>query len=206
MSRTTRWMHSDCLHSILHLDYDKLSGRLLSVDVCSDFICHEENFARATAFLDYVTKRTNLRQNVNYALQFACNHGFTEHVLLMTQGMNVGRNRRVRPNLSAGSNYAIRMAASNGHIRLVRHLIRKSRVVPSDRKKCAIQRAASNGHAKIVKLLLDDVRVDPSDCNNYAIRWAASKGRAEVVKLLLGDVKVDPSCCSVHEYALKMCH
>ena len=90
-------------------------------------------------------------------------------------------------------NLAIRNAAENGHLEIVRLLLADERVDPSDNHNFAIQWAAENGHLEVVKLLLTDMRTDPSANHNDAIRIAAWNGHLDVVKVLLTDDRVDPS-------------
>ena len=58
---------------------------------------------------------------------------------------------RVDP--SAENNYAIRMATSNGHNKVVELLLAHPRVDPSADNNYVIQRASRKGHDKVVKLL-----------------------------------------------------
>ena len=60
---------------------------------------------------------------------------------------------------SGSNNYAIRQASMNGHIEIVRLLLKDGRVDPSDLNNWAIREASIYGHTDIVKLLLDDPRV-----------------------------------------------
>ena len=90
----------------------------------------------------------------------------------------------------AECNEAIQYASQNGHIDIVRLLLKDPRVDPSDLKNYAIQLASQNGHIDVVRLLLDDPRVDPSDDNNLAIQYASEYGHIDVIKLLLDDSRV----------------
>ena len=82
----------------------------------------------------------------------------------------------------AWSDYALRYAANNGHLEVVKYLIDKGADVRawSD---YALRLAANNGHLEVVKYLIDkgaDVRA----LNDYALRYAAFNGHLEVVKYL----------------------
>jgi hypothetical protein len=96
-------------------------------------------------------------------------------------------------NPSTDNNRTIRWVSENGHVEIVKLLLKDSRVDPSNEDNYAIRWASENGHTEIVKLLLKDNRVDPSDKSNSAIRWASENGHTEIVKLLLKDSRVDPS-------------
>ncbi len=91
---------------------------------------------------------------------------------------------------SQGYNYAIRIASLNGHLEIVKLLLKDERINPSDNRNDAINFASENGHTEIIKLLLQDPRVDPSEYSNYAIRLASENGHLEIVKLLLNDSRV----------------
>jgi hypothetical protein len=56
----------------------------------------------------------------------------------------------------------MRSASENGHVAVVRELLRDSRVDPSALQNYAIKQAAYYGRAEVVKELLKDSRVDPS--------------------------------------------
>ena len=94
-------------------------------------------------------------------------------------------------NPAAGENRLIIWASENGHIDLVKKLLKDERVDPSGRQNEAITEASRNGHIEIVKLLLDDDRVDPSDFNSFSLIYACENGHIEIVKLLLDDGRVD---------------
>jgi hypothetical protein len=96
---------------------------------------------------------------------------------------------------SAENNYAIGMAAENGHVQIVDRLLEHPRVDPADDDNFAIRRAAENGHLQVVERLLEHPRVDPSAKDNQAIRFAACDGHLQVVERLLEDPRVDPSAC-----------
>jgi Ankyrin repeats (3 copies) len=81
-------------------------------------------------------------------------------------------------------------ASNNGHLEIVKELLKDKRVDPSDDNNYAIRWASENGHLEVVKELLKDKRVDPSANNNEAIRWASQYGHLEVVKELLKDKRV----------------
>ena len=95
--------------------------------------------------------------------------------------------------LSACSDYAIRVASKYGQTEVVQYLLQVPRVDPSAWSNYAIQSASQNGHLDVVQLLLQDPRVDPSADDNAAIRWASYHGQTLVVQLLLHDPRVDPA-------------
>jgi ankyrin repeat protein len=66
---------------------------------------------------------------------------------------------------TAENNTAVRCAAFNGHVEVVRLLL--------------------------AWVGVDGKRVDPTAGNNYAVNWAASRGQVEVVRVLLAWVGVD---------------
>ncbi|EPZ36259.1 ankyrin, partial [Rozella allomycis CSF55] len=220
MSRTSRLFRSICLDSILHQDpqlscswecpyiiqylIKKRCGKLLTIDICTAILNDKGICERLVDFLSVVEGKQISQKTANYAFQFACQYGITEWVSLMipdtknvistcscTQKVrNVARS--IKPDPSADGNYAIRIAASNGHAEIVRHLLTE----PSDSTvdpDLAIDWASENGHAEVVKILLGDSRVDPANGNNRAICLASMEGHAEVVKILLQDSRVNPA-------------
>jgi len=106
-------------------------------------------------------------------------------------GIKLALEKGVDP--SVNNNYAIEIAAINGHTEIVKLLLTDERVDPSDENNFAIIYASENGHTEIVKLLLNDKRVDPSANNNYAIIYASENGHIDIVRLLLTDERVDSS-------------
>ncbi len=81
----------------------------------------------------------------------------------------------------AGNSYALRCAASAGHLEIVKLLLPVSDTKADD--SLALQYAAQNGHLQIVKLLLPVS--DPKSFGSSALRYAAGNGYTEIVKLLL---------------------
>ena len=81
----------------------------------------------------------------------------------------------------ADDSRALREAARNGHLELVKFLLPLSD--PKAFNSSALRWAARNGHLEIVKLLLPVS--DPKAENSEALRSAALNGHLEIVKLLL---------------------
>ncbi len=81
----------------------------------------------------------------------------------------------------AGGSYALRLAAENGHLEIVKLLIPVS--YPKAHNSYALRWAAENGHLEIVKLLIPVS--DPKSLDSNALRWAAAEGHLEIVKLLI---------------------
>ena len=102
---------------------------------------------------------------------------------------------------SMHQNEAIRIAAENGHVEVVRLLLADPRTDSSEKDSSAFRFASSNGHLEVVKLLLAHPKANPTAGDNYAIRWASSKGHLEVVKFLLADSRVNPS--TARNYAIR---
>lgn len=80
----------------------------------------------------------------------------------------------------AGNNHALRWAAANGYVDIVKLLIPISN--PNANNNEALKSAMENGHVEVVKLLIpvSDVKTK----NNTALKWAIEEGHEEVVKLL----------------------
>lgn len=93
-------------------------------------------------------------------------------------------------------NGALRSAARNGHVAIVKRLLADRRVDPNGHPpdlQPAIAAAAERGHVAVVDALLSDPRTDPSLKGDLALRHAASEGHAAVVERLLAHPRVDPS-------------
>lgn len=152
-----------------------------------------------------------------YRVQWAAFHGHDQDVALLTKpGHNklhallsgdlqdeqlllLGTGRHFnskRDNPAWGNNNAIRMAAKNGHDKVVVLLLADRRVDPTVNDNEPIRLAARNGHAKVVALLLADYRVDPTVSDDEPIRVAAKNGHVDTVKLLLCHPKVNPDACN----------
>ncbi len=99
-------------------------------------------------------------------------------------------------------NSAIKTAASNGHLEVVKFLLSDSRVDPAVDDNYPIRRASQGGFANVVKILLEDERIDPCAKDNFAIKKACVCNHFEVVKILLEDGRVDP--CAENNYSLKL--
>lgn len=76
---------------------------------------------------------------------------------------------------------ALRWAAGNGHLEIVKELIPVSD--PKADESEALRLAAKNGHLEIVKELIPVS--DPKAYKSWALRWAAENGHLEVVKELI---------------------
>jgi hypothetical protein len=100
-------------------------------------------------------------------------------------------------------NYAFRIAAKNGHIEILKKLIKTkdSQINPSSRNNYALRWSAEKGNAEIVKYLLKIKGVDPSADFSYSLRVAAENGYLEIVKMLIKHPKTD-TIASDH-YALR---
>lgn len=94
--------------------------------------------------------------------------------------------------VSAGDNCAIRFAASQGHVHVVKLLCRLERrhgVDVSARNNEALRQAACHGHVRVVALLCGlplSRGVDPAACNNEAVIEASANGHVDVVRFLCG--------------------
>lgn len=97
---------------------------------------------------------------------------------------------------SVQSCLALRYAAQNGGLVVVRMLLADPRVDPRCSASASLRKAAENGHLDVVKLLLQDGRADPEDELGYALRYACYNGHYAIVKALLEDGRADPSTCN----------
>ena len=82
------------------------------------------------------------------------------------------------------TNYALSMAARNGHPKIVQLLLKDWRTNPAADDSYALRVAAFYGHTDIVKLLIDDGRSNPSAQADQALRGAITHGFVAIAKLL----------------------
>lgn len=99
------------------------------------------------------------------------------------------------------NNWAIRIAAKNGHFEVVKLLLEMRMahpesfrgIDPAANDNYAIRKAAAKGHLEVVRVLLAMKvahpelfkEIDPAANGNYAIMGASNNGHLEVVKVLL---------------------
>jgi ankyrin repeat protein len=81
-------------------------------------------------------------------------------------------------------NHAFVWAACNGHLNLVKYLVKLGADVTA-RDNDAVVWAASNGHLSVVKYLVE-LGADITARNNIAVIWAASDGYLELVEDIEG--------------------
>lgn len=92
-------------------------------------------------------------------------------------------------------NLPIRWAAKNGHTKMVKLLLKDSRVDPTAKENMALKNAVRNGHLEIVKRLLADLRIVPTV---LCVDLAAESGHLEIVKLFLADPRIIPTADCVN--------
>jgi ankyrin repeat protein len=99
------------------------------------------------------------------------------------------------------------VAAGNGHIRIVRHLLQYDSVIQNitifDNE--ALRLACINGHKEAVKLLLqyDNVLEHNVDKDNEALREAAINGHVEVIDILLEHQSIRDHITASENWALR---
>lgn len=87
-------------------------------------------------------------------------------------------------------------ACWEGHVDLVRIMLKNKNVDPIYFDGKALIKACECGYTDIVKILLSDSRVDPCVFDNDAFVSACEYGRIDIVRMLLSDDRVDPACQS----------
>src|SRR6185436_10521568 len=88
---------------------------------------------------------------------------------------------------TAGDNFAIQAACSNGHTETVEILLKDGRADPKANNSFALWMAAQNGYLQICQLLLQDMRVDlfAKTDDMTALEIAVENDQMEVSQLLL---------------------
>jgi len=126
----------------------------------------------------------------SFIFPFLCEFGFEDLVKYYLD------NQLADP--GACENYAINLAAKNGHTEVVKMLVNESKVrrntsINLHVNTCAPLRVAcQNGHAEIARLLIE-AGCDPTLLKNDCLNKAAANGHREVVELLLEYSNVHPS-------------
>lgn len=92
-------------------------------------------------------------------------------------------------------NHSFRIAAKNGHIKIVRKLIQLNHqnINPGARNNYAIRWASEKGDLTMVNYLLTLSGVNPSADSNYSLRIASEYGYLSIVKTLIEDGRSDPT-------------
>jgi len=86
-------------------------------------------------------------------------------------------------NIHANNDCALRLAAQNGHFKIVKYLVENGADIHAY-DDCALQWAAQNDHLKIVKYLVEN-GADIHAYDDCALQWAAQKGHFKIVKYLV---------------------
>jgi len=89
--------------------------------------------------------------------------------------------------VTAANNYAIKWASQNGHLEVVKYLVKKGADITANIN-YPLRWASKNGHLKVVKYLVKkgaDITAD----NNYALIWVSENGHLKVVKYLEQQLK-----------------
>ncbi|CEP00470.1 hypothetical protein PBRA_001524 [Plasmodiophora brassicae] len=93
---------------------------------------------------------------------------------------------------SGEDNAAIRLAALNGHDRVVAILLQSERCNPGASQSQALRNAASAGHVRIVERLIVEKSVDASALHGDCLTQAARNGHIDIVRVLLQRTTADP--------------
>jgi ankyrin repeat protein len=118
-----------------------------------DFLKAVENndINKVTLFLN--DNEIDPAYNDNYAILYACNHGFYNIVKLLLNDKRVGLARQKHRKIVLNS------ASKEGHIEIVKLLLKDKRVNPTNFHNDSIWYANENNHTHIVLLLWSDKRV-----------------------------------------------
>ena len=165
-SRTDAWEHNnDALNLAMKYNHNDVVNRLLKDPSVRCHYKHDESFIFIkegkegrgdNALKNIENGNFGLYINNNELIRIASEYGSIEVVnyLLDKSLMHYS----VDP--GAVDNYSIKMASKNGHIDVVKSLLKDDRVDPSANDNHALRLALENGHTEIVKLLKLDPRVD----------------------------------------------
>jgi hypothetical protein len=89
--------------------------------------------------------------------------------------------------MTAKNNEAFFMAATNGHVHVVRRLLGE-RADPSTNVDAAFRFAAKKGYFDVIRLLMKDDRVDPCAGNDIVFKEALARGLVDVVENSMGKI------------------
>lgn len=84
--------------------------------------------------------------------------------------------------ITTDDNIVIQIASAKGHLEMVKHLVANGADVTANNNG-AVRLASDNGHLEVVKCLVEN-GADVTANNNEAIRWASDSGHQEVVEYL----------------------
>jgi hypothetical protein len=85
--------------------------------------------------------------------------------------------------IHAGCDWALRNAASRGHLEIVKYLVDNGANIHACNNS-ALRSSAENGYLAVVKYLVEH-GADIHACDDYALSWSAAKGYLEVVTYLV---------------------
>lgn len=107
---------------------------------------------------------------------------------------------------AACDNYAVCLAAQNGHVAIVRHLLQQPGVDAAARNNYPLRGAAMHGQLEVVRLLVVLLGVvEATACGNEAVCVAAAHGHVEVVRYLVSQPGVDPRAV-VEDHSTAACY
>jgi len=96
------------------------------------------------------------------------------------------------------NDYALRFAALNGHLEVVKYLVQLGANIHADND-YALRWSALNGHLEVLKYLVQ-LGANIHAENDYALRFAAGKGHLEVLKYL---ISLGADIHAYHDFALR---
>ncbi|KAJ3329221.1 hypothetical protein HDU76_008373 [Blyttiomyces sp. JEL0837] len=132
----------------------------------------------------------HLLKMYRYIITAASERGFTTIIQFLLTTLNFNKNSTLGKYIDN-----IVLAAMNGHLDLVKLLVRHVDGKESTGYNYALNASCENGHIQVVKLLVQLEHVDPTATNNEAIRKAASKGHFNIVKFFMTIPGVDLLAC-----------
>jgi ankyrin repeat protein len=138
----------------------------------------------------------NIHANGDYALRLAAINGHLNVVKYLIEGPEDAKGDK-RPwdegckplvpwhpaNIHANNDEALRYAAANGHLDVVKYLVEKGAYIHAIYD-ATLRVSAENGHLDIVKYLIEN-GANIHAGNDYALRFAVYNGHLDVVKCLI---------------------
>lgn len=103
---------------------------------------------------------------------------------------NIRRFGLTAEDIRSNNNFALRQAARNGHVNILRFLKDEFGLTAEDARddnNDAIELASQNGHVDVLRFLKEEFGLTVKDAranNNYALLYAAGKGHLEVLRFL----------------------
>jgi ankyrin repeat protein len=179
----------------LYLNYNSADILFLFVAIRSNYIDIAKKIMKC--------KKIDIEYEDNSALYLACRYNVIEifELLIEDQKIDLSKNdylevasrygnlyivvkllKTNKINPSANNSHCLYIAAKEGHIDIVKVLLKDPRV--NSKKSLALSHSIYNNHIDITELLLKDKNIDVTESDHYAIKYAMHKNNSFLISIL----------------------